>query len=60
MLLGCHLLWSTTANIVGTEEQKARIEKLIIENNYFVGGLSDAGSTRFNTDCIRSCQTPKQ
>ncbi|KAG4434742.1 hypothetical protein IFR05_009768 [Cadophora sp. M221] len=38
MLLGYHLLWSTTANVVGTEEQKVRIQKLIIENNYFVGG----------------------
>lgn len=38
MLLGYHLLWSTTANIVGTDEQKARIQQLIIENNYFVGG----------------------
>jgi len=40
MLLGYHLLWSTTANVVGTDEQKERIQKLIIENNYFVGGLS--------------------
>jgi len=40
MLLGYHLLWSTTANIVGTDEQKARFQKLIIENNYFVGGKS--------------------
>lgn len=39
MLLGYHLLWSTTANIVGNNEQKQRIQKLIIENNYFVGGL---------------------
>lgn len=38
MLLGYHLLWSTTANVVGTEEQKHRVQKLIIENNYFVGG----------------------
>jgi hypothetical protein len=38
MLLGYHLLWSTTANVVGNEEQKARIQKQIIENNYFVGG----------------------
>lgn len=38
MLLGYHLLWSTTANVVGTDEQKDRIQKLIIENNYFVGG----------------------
>ncbi|XMA14670.1 hypothetical protein WAI453_007461 [Rhynchosporium graminicola] len=38
MLLGYHLLWSTTAAVVGTNEQKERIQKLIIENNYFVGG----------------------
>lgn len=39
MLLGYHLLWSTTANVVGTEEQKHRFQKMIIENNYFVGGM---------------------
>lgn len=45
MLLGYHLLWSKTADIVGTDEQKERFQKLIIENNYFVGG-------RFiNTNC---------
>jgi alkylation response protein AidB-like acyl-CoA dehydrogenase len=38
MLLGYHLLWSTTANVVGTSEQADRIQKLIIENNYFIGG----------------------
>ncbi|KAI9934330.1 hypothetical protein ASPWEDRAFT_107109 [Aspergillus wentii DTO 134E9] len=38
MLLGYHLLWSTTARIVGTPEQQERVEKLIIENNHFVGG----------------------
>lgn len=38
MLLGYHLLWSTTANVVGNEEQKKRVQKQIIENNYFVGG----------------------
>lgn len=41
MLLGYHLLWSTTANVVGTEEQKERIQRLIINSNYFVGGLSE-------------------
>jgi hypothetical protein len=40
MLLGYHLLWSTTANVVGNDEQKERVQKLIIENNYFVGGAS--------------------
>lgn len=38
MLLGYHLFWSTTANVVGSPEQADRIQKLIIENNYFVGG----------------------
>ncbi|KAL5334398.1 acyl-CoA dehydrogenase/oxidase [Aspergillus crustosus] len=38
MLLGYHLLWSTTANVVGTLEQIERTHELIIKNNYFVGG----------------------
>jgi alkylation response protein AidB-like acyl-CoA dehydrogenase len=38
MLLGYHLLWSTTANVVGTPEQAERLQELIISNNYFVGG----------------------
>ncbi|KAK0649620.1 acyl-CoA dehydrogenase/oxidase [Cercophora newfieldiana] len=38
MLLGYHLLWSTTANVVGSAEQADRYQKLIIENNYFIGG----------------------
>lgn len=38
MLLGYHLLWSTTANVVGTEEQAEAIQQTIIENNFFVGG----------------------
>lgn len=38
MLLGYHLLWSWTANVVGTDEQKERTQKLITENVYFVGG----------------------
>ncbi|PYH73226.1 thermophilic desulfurizing enzyme family protein [Aspergillus vadensis CBS 113365] len=38
MLLGYHLLWSTTANIVGTPSQADRIHQWIITNNYFVGG----------------------
>ena len=38
MLLGYHLLWSTTANVVGTEEQADAIQQVIIENNFFVGG----------------------
>ncbi|KAI8935815.1 hypothetical protein NX059_007332 [Plenodomus lindquistii] len=38
MLLGYHLLWSTTANVVGSPEQADRIQKLILENNYFIGG----------------------
>lgn len=38
MLLGYHLLWSTTANVVGSTEQVERTQQLIISNNYFVGG----------------------
>lgn len=38
MLLAYHLLWSTTANVVGTPEQIERTQQLIISNNYFVGG----------------------
>jgi hypothetical protein len=41
MLLGYHLLWSWTANVVGTDEQKERMQKNIIENNYFIGGNED-------------------
>ena len=38
MLLAYHLLWSTTANVVGSAEQADRFQDLIISNNYFVGG----------------------
>src|SRR4051794_36220278 len=38
MLLGYHLLWSRTANVVGSDEQSERVQKLIIENNYYVRG----------------------
>ncbi|KAF6837199.1 thermophilic desulfurizing enzyme family protein [Colletotrichum plurivorum] len=38
MLLGYHLLWSTTANVIGSPEQADRFQDLIISNNYFVGG----------------------
>jgi alkylation response protein AidB-like acyl-CoA dehydrogenase len=38
MLLGYHLLWTTTANVVGTTEQADRWQEKIITNNYFVGG----------------------
>lgn len=38
MLLGYHLLWSTTANVVGTPEQAERFQELILSNNYFLGG----------------------
>lgn len=38
MLLGYHLLWSTTANVVGSPEQADRFQKLILPNNYFIGG----------------------
>lgn len=54
MLLGYHLLWSKTADIVGTDEQKDRFQRLIIENNYFVGGkrCSDVHNrSETSTDC---------
>nr|OQO29131.1 hypothetical protein B0A51_02715 [Rachicladosporium sp. CCFEE 5018] len=38
MLLGYHLLWSTTANVVGTEEQADSVQQAIVKNNYFIGG----------------------
>lgn len=37
-LIGYHLLWSWTSAVVGTDEQNDRTQKLIIENNNFVGG----------------------
>jgi len=33
MLLGYHLLWSTTANVVGTEDQAKSVQKVLIEQN---------------------------
>jgi alkylation response protein AidB-like acyl-CoA dehydrogenase len=38
MLLGYHLLWTTTANVVGTPDQADRWQEKILSNNYFVGG----------------------
>jgi alkylation response protein AidB-like acyl-CoA dehydrogenase len=38
MLLGYHLLWSTTANVVGTDEQQDSIQEAINTHNYFIGG----------------------
>ncbi|KAI9659545.1 MAG: hypothetical protein M1821_001804 [Bathelium mastoideum] len=38
MLLGYHLLWSWTAHIVGTDEQRDRLQEQIVKNNYFIGG----------------------
>lgn len=40
MILAYHLLWSWTANVVGTDEQRDRWQKTIISNNYFIGGMS--------------------
>lgn len=51
MLLGYHLLWSWTSAVVGTDEQNDRTQKLIIENNYFVGG---AVNPRDNDQKIRN------
>jgi alkylation response protein AidB-like acyl-CoA dehydrogenase len=33
MLLGYHLLWSTTANVVGTEDQAKSVQRVLIEQN---------------------------
>lgn len=38
MILGYHLLWSWTANVVGTNEQRDFWQKTITENNFFIGG----------------------
>lgn len=59
MLLGYHLLWSTTANVVGTDEQKERIQKLILENNYFVGGMCHTSSGKYRADFSRRCQSER-
>jgi hypothetical protein len=60
MLLGYHLLWSTTANVVGTNEQKDRVQKLIIENNYFVGGVCPCINSLVYAKANRSCQPSRQ
>src|ERR1700712_5130575 len=57
MLLGYHLLWTTTANVVGTPEQADEWQKTIITNNYFVGGAvnprnSDLKITSENEDLV--------
>lgn len=38
MLLGYHLLWSTTASVLGTDEQADRFQKLIVGDNLVLGG----------------------
>jgi alkylation response protein AidB-like acyl-CoA dehydrogenase len=38
MLLGYHLLWSTTADVVGTDDQRDRAQKNIVQNRWFLGG----------------------
>ena len=50
MLLGYHLLWSTTANVVGRDDQKEQVQQIIIENNYFVGGGLSNPATRLVAD----------
>ncbi|RMD39605.1 hypothetical protein DV735_g5528, partial [Chaetothyriales sp. CBS 134920] len=37
-LLGYHLTWTTTANIVGTPEQADQTWKLLLEKDWFLGG----------------------
>ncbi|KAH9842306.1 putative thermophilic desulfurizing enzyme family protein, partial [Teratosphaeria destructans] len=50
MLLGYHLLWSTTANVVGTDEQADSIQQAINTHNHFIGGaLVFNGFKNFNT-----------
>lgn len=48
MLLGYHLLWSTTANVVGTDEQQDSVQQVIIENNFFVGGAVNPRDSDLN------------
>ncbi|KJX94723.1 acyl-CoA dehydrogenase like protein [Zymoseptoria brevis] len=48
MLLGYHLLWSTTANAVGTDEQQDSVQQVIISNNYFVGGAVNPRDSDLN------------
>ncbi|SNX87296.1 related to Dibenzothiophene desulfurization enzyme C [Melanopsichium pennsylvanicum] len=37
-LIGYHYLWSWTAALVGTDEQRQKYEEWITKNKYFVGG----------------------
>lgn len=37
-LIGYHYLWSWTAALIGTDEQREKYERWITENKYFVGG----------------------
>ncbi|KAJ1026878.1 hypothetical protein NDA16_002174 [Ustilago loliicola] len=37
-LIGYHYLWSWTAALVGTDEQRAKYDEWITKNKYFVGG----------------------
>jgi hypothetical protein len=57
MLLGYHLLWSTTANVVGTEEQADRYQKLIINNNFFIGGAVSRSPPRKESLCSMASST---
>lgn len=67
MLLGYSLLWSTTATVVGTVEQRDRFSKLITENNYFIGGKWRTGHTTqefwrlivYNRGCKPKRQRPQ-
>ncbi|KAL9596261.1 MAG: hypothetical protein Q9219_005922 [cf. Caloplaca sp. 3 TL-2023] len=38
ILLGYHLLWSWLSAVVGTDEQNDHTQRLIMENNLFIGG----------------------
>jgi len=49
MLLGYHLLWSTTANVVGTEDQAKSVQKVLIEQN-LVSAPQTGSNRRFKPD----------
>ncbi|KAK6430972.1 hypothetical protein LTR95_012867 [Oleoguttula sp. CCFEE 5521] len=57
MLLGYHLLWSTTANVVRTEEQADSVQQAIVKNNYITSdgdSIIFSGAKNFNTGGVVS------
>lgn len=55
MLLGYHLLWSTTANVVGTEEQADSVQQLIIEGNHVSKLFQQRDSVQSNQSPLAVC-----